>query len=95
MLNFLLNILPSLAGIILGICYIPQIIHTIKTKNVEGISLGFWAILSVAITCLVINALVIFIQFGTWGYLLTEGMNLALALVMLTLVLKYRKGGKQ
>lgn len=91
MLNFLLNLLPSLAGIILGICYVPQIVRTLKTKDVTGMSLGFWAILNVALTLLVINAIVVYIQFGTWGYMVTEFFNEALAFVMLVLVLKYRK----
>lgn len=91
MTNFLLNILPSLAGVVLGICYIPQIVYTFKTKNVESMSLGFWSILNVAIFMLLINSIVIFIEFGTWGYMLTELFNFILAFVMLVLVLKYKK----
>lgn len=91
LLDFLLNYLATIAGVILGICYIPQIVHTVKTKNVEGLSLSFWLILNVAIFLLFVNAVTIFIQFGTWGYMLTEFFNLALAFVMLVLVLKYRK----
>lgn len=93
--NFLLNLLPSIAGVILGICYIPQIIKTIKTKNVEGVSLSFWAILNVALTLLVINSIVVFNTTGVWGYMVTEIFNEGLALVMLILVVKYKKKDKK
>jgi uncharacterized protein with PQ loop repeat len=91
MLNFLLNLLPSLAGIVLAFCYIPQIRTTRKTKDVSGIDLRFWVILDIALAMLFINSIVVFLQFGTWGYMVTEAFNLGLALVMTTLVLKYRK----
>lgn len=89
--NFLLNLLPSIAGILLGICYIPQIIKTYKTKNVEGMSVSFWAILNVALLCLVANAFVVYQKTHVWGYLVTECFNEGLALVMLIMVIKYRK----
>lgn len=88
---FLLNLLPTIAGVILGICYIPQIIKTYKTKNVDNISLSFWIILNIALSLLVVNALAIFITTGVWGYLVTEIFNELLAFVMLVLVAKYRK----
>jgi uncharacterized protein with PQ loop repeat len=91
MLNFLLNLLPSLAGIVLAFCYVPQIRTTLRTKNVEGMDLRFWVILDVALFMLFTNAVVVFLQFGTWGYMVTEAFNLGLALVVTGLVLKYRK----
>lgn len=89
--EFLLNLLPTIGGIILGICYIPQIVKTVKTKDVTGMSLYFWIILSVALLILTVNALAIFIITGVWGYLVTEIFNLGLTLTMLILVGKYRK----
>lgn len=89
--DFLLNLLPTLAGVVLGACYVPQIIKTVKTKNVDGMSVQFWVLLNIALTMLLINSIVVFINFGTWGYMVTEIFNEGLALVMLILVLKYRK----
>lgn len=93
MMNFLVNLLPSIAGIILGICYIPQIKTTYLTKNVEGMSLAFWILLNVALTMLFINAIVVFINSGytVWGYMATELFNEGLAFVMLLMVIRYRK----
>lgn len=64
---------------------------TYKTKNVEGMSLAFWIILNFALSFLVINAIVVYITSGVWGYLLTEIFNEGLAFVTLMMVLKYRK----
>jgi uncharacterized protein with PQ loop repeat len=91
--SFLLNLLPTIAGIFLGICYIPQIIKTYKTKDVSSMSLAFWVILNIALTFLVINAVAVFITsgFAVWGYMVTEIFNEGLALVMLIMVAKYRK----
>jgi uncharacterized protein with PQ loop repeat len=88
---FLLNSLATVAGIVLAFCYIPQIKQTLKTKDVTGISLNFWIILCVALFLLTVNAGAVFFMTGVWGYLVTELFNLGLALVMLFLVIKYRK----
>jgi uncharacterized protein with PQ loop repeat len=91
MIQFLLNILPTIAGILLGVCYIPQIMKTYKTKDVSSMSLSFWIILNCALLCLVVNAEVVFLTKGVWGLIATEVFNEGLALVMLIMVLKYRK----
>lgn len=93
--NFLLNLLPSIAGIVLAFCYVPQIITTLRTKDVSGMDIRFWLILDVALALLTANAVTVFIIHGTWGYMVTEMFNLGLALVVTALVLKYRKGRKQ
>lgn len=91
---FLLNSLATVAGVVLAFCYIPQIKKTLKEKDVTGISLSFWIILSVALFLLTVNALAVFMITGVWGYLVTELFNFGLALTMLTLVAKYRKNSK-
>jgi uncharacterized protein with PQ loop repeat len=91
MIQFLLNILPTIAGILLGVTYIPQIMKTYKTKDVSSMSLSFWIILNCALLCLVVNAEVVFLTKGVWGLIATEVFNEGLALVMLIMVLKYRK----
>jgi len=89
--EFLLNHIASIAGIILGICYLPQIYTTYKTKNVEGMALSFWVLLNIALSCLVVNSIVVYQLTGAWGYMVTEFFNEGLALVMLIMVAKYRK----
>jgi uncharacterized protein with PQ loop repeat len=89
--KLLLDVLPLIATVFLTICYLPQIIRNYRTKDVSSMSLTFWILLNIALTCLLTNAFVIFLQFGTYGYLVTEILNEGLAFIVLIQVLKYRK----
>lgn len=88
---FLLNILPQIGTFLIGAMYVPQIFKTHKTKDVTGMSIVFWTMLVIALSVLTVNALTVFITFGTFGFLITEVVNLSLAVVVLIQVLKYRK----
>lgn len=89
--NFVVNYVPLIAGILLGICYIPQLLKTYRTKNVEGFSVMFWSLLVIALGCFVINALsLLALGSGSYGYLIAELFNLTLASLMLVMVVKYR-----
>lgn len=90
---FLLNVLPQIGTILIGLMYVPQIIKTHKSKDVTGMSLAFWIMLVVALSVLTLNASVIFVVHGTFGYLITEVVNLALAIVVLIQVIKYKDNG--
>lgn len=90
LMEYLLNHTASIAGILLGIAYIPHIVKTYKTKDVTGVSLAFWYIIVLALSFLIINAYAVFVFTGVWGYLVTELFNLGLATVMLCLVQYYR-----
>jgi uncharacterized protein with PQ loop repeat len=94
---FLENGIASLATFFLVIAYIPQVVRTfkMKEKGVEGISLQFWVLINVALTLLLINAIVVFVKYGTYGYMITETFNEGLAFVMLVMVLKYRKKSRK
>lgn len=95
MQEFLLNHIANIATFFLVAAYLPQVYHTWKTKDVTGVSLTFWVLINIALTCLLINAVVIFIEFGTYGYMVTEIFNESLAFIMLIMVLKYRKKGSK
>lgn len=92
---FLLNVLPQIGTALIGLMYVPQILKTHKTKDVTGMSLLFWVMLACALSVLTANALVVFLTFGTFGFLITEAVNLALALVVLVQVLLYRDKNKK
>lgn len=91
MIEILLNIIPIFATVFLIICYIPQVIHTYKTKEVGDISLPFFVMLNIALTLLLINSILLFTQNGNFGYVVTYLFNEGLAFVMLVMILKYRK----
>ena len=91
MIEILLNVIPMIATVFLIICYLPQLVHTIKTKEVGDISLSFFVMLNIALTLLLINSILLFTQNGNFGYVVTYIFNEGLALAMLILILKYRK----
>ncbi|UDY80682.1 PQ loop repeat protein [Geobacillus phage GR1] len=90
MIEILLNVIPIIATIFLVICYIPQVIHTFKTKEVGDISLSFFVMLNIALTLLLINSILLYTQNGNFGYVVTYIFNEGLAFVMLVMILKYR-----
>jgi uncharacterized protein with PQ loop repeat len=89
--NFLLNLLPLLSGVLLAISYIPQIIETYKTKNVEGINKNFWVLITIALFGLTVSTGAVWYYKGTYGNFIVELFNVGLAATMLVLVYKYRK----
>jgi uncharacterized protein with PQ loop repeat len=94
MITFLLNWVPIVATVFLISCYLPQLKHTWKTKEVEDISLSFFLQLNIALFLLLINSILLFTQNGNFGYVVTYVFNWGLAFVMLLFILKYRKKGK-
>lgn len=94
MINTLLNVIPTVATFFLVVCYLPQLIRTLKTKDVSSISLSFFAMLNIALTLLLINSILLFTQNGNWGYVVTYIFNEGFALWMLILILKYRNKNK-
>lgn len=85
------NALPLIATILLAYSYIPQLIKTYRTKSVDDVSPAFWWSISGALTLMTVNAAYVFYLTGGYGYLITEIINLSLAVAMLTLVLKYQE----
>jgi uncharacterized protein with PQ loop repeat len=91
MLDKLIAILPNIATVLLVVCYIPQITHLLKTKKTEGLSVFFWVILILALLTFTAYNVCLFIKFGTFFGIITEGANSLLAIVVFGLLLKYRK----
>jgi uncharacterized protein with PQ loop repeat len=91
MYNTLLNVLPMFGTAFLLVFYVIQIGKSIKTKMSEGVSILGWCTLNAALAFMFANALMIYIKFHTYGYLITETANLVLALIELYFILKYRK----
>lgn len=88
---FLMNWIPIVATIFMAYCYVPQIIQTIKTKKVRDLNLPFWINLNIALTLLLTNSILLFTQNGNFGYVVSYIVNEGCALIMLILILKYRK----
>ena len=86
-LEALSNILIITAGILWGIELIPQVLKTIKTKNVEGISPLFFITCMTAYTCYMFGNILA----ANWVIVWAHIPSLVLTTIMITLLFKYRK----
>ena len=66
--------------------FIPQAMHTFKTKDVRGISLGMYTAFVVGITLWLIYGLLL----DAWPMILANAITLTLAVAILAMKLKYR-----
>lgn len=83
-----LTIITIIGGIILTVGYVPQLVKMYKTDNTDGINVGFWYLITVAVTITAVNLLV-----GSAPLVLVtiQIINAALACVVLISVHFYRK----
>ena len=66
--------------------FIPQAMHTFKTKDVRGISLGMYTAFVVGITLWLVYGLLL----DAWPMILANAITLTLAVAILAMKLKYR-----
>lgn len=66
--------------------FVPQVVHILKTKNVEGISLGMYAIFTLGVALWLIYAIII----GDLPMLLANLVTLILSGGVLTLTVRSR-----
>ncbi|WP_033829036.1 PQ-loop repeat-containing protein [Bacillus andreraoultii] len=85
------TLFPTLSTICVIPSYVPQIVRTLKTKDVSGISTSFWWLIVGYIFFTWGSVIYTWIRTGVMGATLALTVNLASAVTMLVLVLKYRK----
>ena len=66
--------------------FVPQAVHTFKTKDVRGISLGMYTAFVVGITLWLVYGLLL----DAWPMILANAITLTLAVAILAMKLKYR-----
>lgn len=82
------NVLATLGGIFITISYLPQIKQLFKTYNTEGMSVSFWVILLLGLTCTTTNMI---INNNPLSVLLPQILNITLAFVVLIQIIVYRR----
>lgn len=93
----LFSFIGTLGAAFLVASYIPQIRHLHKVKDSTGMSVSFWAILSLGIFFLLVNLVFVSWVGGPAVFvkalinIAAQVINLVLALVSLVMVLKYKK----
>ena len=71
------------------IAFMPQVWHTFRTKDVSGISLGMYTVLTLGIALWVAYGWLL----SAWPIIISNGITLSLALAILLMKLRYRTIG--
>lgn len=92
MKKFMLETAAMISTVMLMISYIPQIYTTVTTQNVQGQSVLFWILLSIACTGFFLQqlGLIKYENLKSKQGLIAQGFNAACAIIMLILVLLFK-----
>jgi MtN3 and saliva related transmembrane protein len=74
------------AAVLTTASFVPQAVHTFKTKDVRGISLTMYSTFVVGITLWLVYG----VMLNAWPIVLANAVTLTLAVAILTMKLKYR-----
>lgn len=84
------DIIQTIAGFVLGVFYVPNIIRLWKVKTTREISLGGWIILLIGLSGMLANATYLYITVGAWSYFVAEIINVFFCLVYVLEVIYIR-----
>lgn len=82
----LTDLIGTLAAILTTISFLPQALHTFRTKDVRGISLGMYSAFTLGVAMWLIYGLLL----GAWPVVIANVVTLALASTILAMKLRYR-----
>ena len=82
----LTDLIGTLAAVLTTISFLPQALHTFRTKDVRGISLGMYSAFTLGVALWLIYGLMI----GAWPVVIANCVTLALASTILVMKLRYR-----
>lgn len=82
----LTDLIGTLAAILTTISFLPQALHTFRTKDVRGISLGMYSAFTLGVAMWLIYGLLL----GAWPVVIANVVTLALASTILVMKLRYR-----
>jgi len=75
-----------IAAVLTTVAFAPQALLTLKTRNVDGISLSMYSIFSIGVFMWLVYGVLI----ESWPVIIANGVTLILALLILILKLRYR-----
>lgn len=82
-----IDILGYMAAILTAGSFLPQALHTFKTKDVSGISLGMYSAFTLGVALWIVYGVII----GSWPIAMANGVTLSLALVILIMKIRYHE----
>ena len=82
----LADLIGTLAAVLTTISFLPQALHTFRTKDVKGISLGMYSAFTLGVALWLVYGLLL----GAWPVVIANAITLALASTILVMKLRYR-----
>ena len=82
----LTDLIGTLAAVLTTVSFLPQALHTFRTKDVRGISLGMYSAFTLGVALWLVYGLMI----GAWPVVIANCVTLALAAAILVMKLRYR-----
>ncbi len=81
----LTDVIGTAAAILTTISFLPQALHTFRTKDVRGISLGMYSVFTLGVAMWLVYGLLL----GAWPVVIANVVTLALASAILVMKLRY------
>jgi len=75
-----------IAASLTTLSFLPQALHTFRTRDVSGISLGMYGMFTVGVALWLVYGLLL----SAWPIVVANAVTLALALAILVMKLRYR-----
>lgn len=80
------DIIGYCAAVLTTAAFVPQALHTFRTRDVRGISLGMYSVFTVGVACWLIYGLLL----AAWPVVIANAITLGLATTILVMKLRYR-----
>jgi MtN3 and saliva related transmembrane protein len=85
------DLIGYLAAGLTTLSFLPQALHTFRTRDVSGISLGMYSMFATGVALWLVYGLLL----GSWPLIAANSVTLTLALAILVMKLRYGPGGKK
>ena len=82
----LVDTVGTIAAILTTSSFLPQVIHTFRSKDARGISLGMYMVFITGVSCWLIYGLLL----RAWPIVVANAITITLALAILVMKLRYR-----
>lgn len=80
------DVIGYIAASLTTLSFLPQALHTFRTRDVSGISLGMYSLFTAGVALWLVYGLLL----GAWPLIAANAVTLALALTILVMKLRYR-----
>lgn len=83
----LTDLVGYFAAVLTTISFVPQVLHTLRTRDVRGISLSMYSVFTVGVACWLVYGVIL----GAWPIVIANLITLILASTILIMKLRYGK----